>query len=68
MVKERNGGRGGRERRKKELGERIHVEAVQFPLLSPFRCDCSSCFVDRDVIGFKKFTRRFAVASAIMPR
>lgn len=57
----KNGERSGKKKKKKLVGERIRrIEAAEFSTFlsqSPMlRCNCSTCFVDRDVIGSKKFT------------
>lgn len=65
--KRRDGKRGRmvkevvKKKKKKLVGERIRrIEAAEFSTFlsqSPMlRCNCSTCFVDRDVIGSKKFT------------
>lgn len=51
-----------KKKRKREKSSSVKEFASRLQNFSPpfaiptFRCNCSTCFVDRDVIGSKKFT------------
>lgn len=59
--KRKNGERSGKKKKKKkgssvkEFASRLQNFPPPFAIPT-FRCNCSTCFVDRDVIGSKKFT------------